>query len=138
MLILGTIIRTLIINVLSRQAEGSNCEVIGSEFIGCELGWRPTLFPQQLAHQLQRCYGVPLRLHEAIQDLAFIVDGASEPMALPMNHDDHLIKMPIVAGRGSLVAQVPGIRRTKFEEPAPYALVGNIQTLRRSRSSTSR
>ena len=39
-----------------------------------------------------------------------------------------LIKMPIAVGNGSRVAQVSGNRRTKLEEPAPYALVGNIQT----------
>ena len=72
MRILGTIIRTLIVDVLSRQAEGSNGDVIGPEFIGCDPGGWPALFLQQLAHQLQRCLGVPLRLHEEIQDLAFI------------------------------------------------------------------
>ena len=36
--------------------------------------------------------------------------------------------MPIAVGNGSCVAQVSGNRRTKLEEPAPYALVGNIQT----------
>ena len=76
MRILGTIIRTLIVDVLSRQAEGSNGDVIGPEFIGCNPGGCPALFLQQLAR----------------------------------------------------VAQVSGNRRTKLEEPAPYALVGNIQT----------
>ena len=36
--------------------------------------------------------------------------------------------MPIAVGNGSRVAQVSGNRRTTLEEPAPYALVGNIQT----------
>ena len=63
MRILGTIIRTLIVDVLGRQAE--DLSLSG----GC-----PALFLQQLARQLQRCLGVPLRLHEEIQDLAFIVD----------------------------------------------------------------
>ena len=36
MRILDTIIRTLIVDVLSRQAEGSNGDVIGPEFIGCD------------------------------------------------------------------------------------------------------
>ena len=36
--------------------------------------------------------------------------------------------MPIAVGNGSRVAQVSGNRNTKLEEPAPYALVGNIQT----------
>ena len=48
--------------------------MIGPEFIGCNPGGSPALFLQQLAHQLQRCFGVPLRLHEEIQDLASIFD----------------------------------------------------------------
>ena len=44
MRILGTIIRTLIVDVLSRQAEGSNGDVIGPEFIGCDPGGCPALF----------------------------------------------------------------------------------------------
>ena len=72
----GTIIRTPIVDVLSRRAEGSNGDVIGPEFIGCNPGGCPALFLQQLARQLQRRLGVPLRLHEEIQDLAFIVDRA--------------------------------------------------------------
>ena len=36
--------------------------------------------------------------------------------------------MPIAVGNGSHGAQGSGSRRTKLEELAPYALVGNIQT----------
>ena len=34
--VLRTIVRTLVIDVLSGQAEGSNCDMIGSESIGCD------------------------------------------------------------------------------------------------------
>ena len=45
MRILGTIIRALIVDVLSRQAEGSNGDVIGPEFIGCDpVGGQPCFF----------------------------------------------------------------------------------------------
>jgi hypothetical protein len=73
--VLRTIVRTLVIDVLSRQAQGSNRDMIGSETIGCDPRWRPPVFLQQFPQQLQRRPGVPLRLHEKIQDLAFIVDG---------------------------------------------------------------
>ncbi len=43
------------------------------------------------------------------------------------NNNDHFIEVPIVAGRWSHMAQVSSNRRAKFEEPAPYALVGNIE-----------
>jgi hypothetical protein len=73
--VLRSIVRTLVIDVLSRQAEGSNRDMIGSESIGCDPRWRPPVLLQQFPQQLQCRPGVPLCLHEKIQDLAFIVDG---------------------------------------------------------------
>jgi hypothetical protein len=127
MRVFRTIIRTLFIDVLSRQAEGSNGNMVGSEFISCDPGWRPSLFLQQFPHQFQRCPSIPPGLYEKIEDLAFVVDGTPKPMTPPSNDDDHLIEMPIVAGSWSHTTQVSSDRRTKFNEPAPHALVGNIQ-----------
>ena len=54
------VLRTLVIDVLSGQAEGSNCDMIGSESIGCDPRWRPPVLLQQFPQQLQRRPGVPL------------------------------------------------------------------------------
>ena len=75
MRVLSTIVRTLTIDVFSRQAEGLKRDMIGPELIGCDPSWRPPLLLQKSPHQLQRRLGIPLRLHEEIQNLAFIVDG---------------------------------------------------------------
>jgi hypothetical protein len=75
MRILHTIVRTLIIDVFSRQSKGSICDVIRPEFIGCDPDWYPPLFLQQFPHQLQGCLGVPLRLHEEIEDISFVING---------------------------------------------------------------
>ena len=45
--VLRTIVRTLVIDVLSRQVEGSYRDMIGSESIGCDLRWRPPVLLQQ-------------------------------------------------------------------------------------------
>jgi hypothetical protein len=75
MRVLCAIVRTLIIDMLSRQAEGAKGDVIRPEFIGCDPRWRPSLLLQQFPHQLQRRPGVPLWLHEKIQDLTFVING---------------------------------------------------------------
>ena len=54
------VLRTIVIDVLSGQAEGSNCDMIGSESIGCDPRWRPLVLLQQFPQQLQRRPGVPL------------------------------------------------------------------------------
>ncbi len=41
MRVLGTIVRTFIVDVFRRQAEGSKCDVIGLKFIGRDPRWRP-------------------------------------------------------------------------------------------------
>jgi hypothetical protein len=58
--ILCLIIGALSINMFSRQAERPKGDMVGFEFIGCDPGWRLSLFLQQFTHQLQRCLGVPL------------------------------------------------------------------------------
>jgi hypothetical protein len=91
MRILRTIVGTLIIDVLSGQAEGPKGDMTGSEFIGCDPDWRPPVLLQKFPHQLQCSLGVPLRLHEEIQNLAFIVNGSPQLMAPPSNDDDHFV-----------------------------------------------
>ena len=54
------VLRTIVIDVISGQAEGSNCDMIGSESIGCDPRWRPPVLLQQFPQQLQRRPGVPL------------------------------------------------------------------------------
>ena len=75
MRILRTIVRALIIDVFSRQSKRLKCDVVRPEFIGCDPDWCPPLFLQQFPHQLQGCLGIPLRLHEKIQDLTFVING---------------------------------------------------------------
>ncbi len=40
-------------------------------------------------------------LNAEIQNLAFVVDGAPEPVALPPDDDHHLIEVPMIAGPGA-------------------------------------
>ena len=54
------VLRTIVIDLLSGQAEGLNCDMIGSESIGCDPRWRPPVLLQQFPQQLQRRPGVPL------------------------------------------------------------------------------
>ncbi len=47
-------------------------------------------------------------LGEEVQNLAFIVHGAPEPIALPLDDDHHLIEVPVIARLGTGAAQVSG------------------------------
>jgi hypothetical protein len=66
-------------------------------------------------------------LDEEVQNLAFIVHGAPEPIAFPPDHDDHLVEVPVIAGSGTGTAQVSGDDGSKLQEPAADSLVGDVQ-----------
>ena len=73
MRILGTIIRTLIVDVLSRQA--SDGDVIGPEFIGCDPGLSSLVSSVAYASTSTRLWR-SASIARGNPDLAFIVDLA--------------------------------------------------------------
>jgi len=45
-------------------------------------------------------------LHQVVQNLALMIDGTPEPIAPPADNEDHLIKVPAIAGPWSGAVQV--------------------------------
>ncbi len=83
---------------------------------------------KQLLHQLFGGFRISLPLNEEVQNFAFIVHGAPEPIALPLDDDHHLIKVPVIAGPGSGAAQVSRDDGSKLQDPAANGLLGDVQT----------
>lgn len=67
-------------------------------------------------------------MHEEIQNLAFIVDGARQLIAPPLDDDHNLVEMSVVTRLRSIATQIMGDRSTKLQKPAPGSFMGNIQT----------
>jgi hypothetical protein len=65
-------------------------------------------------------------LDEEVQNLAFIVNGAPNPIAFSPDDHDHFIEVPLIAGPGPGTAQVSGDGGSKLQEPASDSLVGNF------------
>src|SRR5262245_39578397 len=61
---------------------------------------------QQLTEKLLRRPLVAAALHEDIEDVVVLVDGAPEVMALTMNREKHLIQVPLVTWLGASVLQL--------------------------------
>ncbi len=62
-------------------------------------------------------------MNEEVQNLAFVVDGAPEPGALPPGDDHRLMEVPMIAGPGAGAAQIGGDGRSGLQEPAAHGLV---------------
>jgi len=77
-------------------------------------------------------------LDEEVQNLAFVVDGAPEPGALPPDDHRHLIEVPMIAGPGAGAVWIGGDGGCERQEPAAHGLVGLSRPGSASVSSTSR
>ena len=62
------------------------------------------------------------------QKLTGIICNQPVARSPPPHKQNGIVTLIVLARKGSHGAQVSGNRSTQLEEPAPYALVGNIQT----------
>ena len=58
------------------QAKMPQGRAVGAELVGDQQLRREALFPQQLSHQPQRRSLVASALHQDVEDLALVIDGA--------------------------------------------------------------
>src|SRR5207253_2537360 len=89
--------------------------------------WAQALFAQQLAHQPQRGLLVAAALHQYIEDLALVIDGAPQVHSLPGDPDDHLVKLPSIARARAAAPQLARDQRAELQDPAPHRLIGYRQ-----------
>ncbi len=48
-------------------------------------------------------------------------------MPLPTDNNDHFVQMPVVAGFGPSLPQVPGNGLAKLKKPPPHGFAGDIE-----------
>jgi hypothetical protein len=73
------------------QTHGTEGWRVGAKFVRHKLALWKALFFEQLPHEIAGNLGIALPLDEEVQELAYIVHGAPEPIAFPPDHDDHLV-----------------------------------------------
>jgi hypothetical protein len=80
--------------VASRQTDfGLRCAV-RTQFVGHQYLGGEALFLEELAHQFYGCCLVAPSLHKEVENLAFVVYSAPQPVLPPANDHGHLIEMP--------------------------------------------
>ena len=73
------------------------------------------------------CFVVPL-LHQNIEHLAFIIDGAPQENARAADHGHHLVQMPARAWSRAAHPQPTSEHGAELQDPASDCLVGDVQT----------
>ena len=82
----------------------------------------------ELAHWFHGCSLVAPSLHKEVENLAFVINRASEPELRARNHHGHLVEMPLRRWPRASTAKFSGEQRPELQYQSPHRLVGDIQT----------
>jgi hypothetical protein len=101
------------------QAQVPESSSVGAELIGGEQFRREALFPE-LAHQPECRPLVAAALHQHVEDLAFMIDGAPQVHPFAGNPDHDLVKGAI--DRSGVADSAAGFVRSRISKPsaAPF------------------
>ena len=88
------------------------------------LGGQPCFF-QKTRQQAPCRLCVTSRLHDLIQDIAVLIDGAPQPVLLAADTDDDLVEMPDVMPARPLAPEAAGVIPPELHRPAPHGLIGD-------------
>jgi hypothetical protein len=79
---------------------------------------------QELAEESLRRLLVSLVLHQDIEAMTVLVDGAPQVVALAMDGEEDLIQVPFVARSGTPLAPLVGVGLPELSAPIPDRFIG--------------
>ena len=77
---------------------------IAAKLVGDEHAWDVPTAPHKLPEELLGSTLVPAALHEDIQYVTFLIDCPPQVVPLPVDPQEHLVKVPLVTRPGTPVA----------------------------------
>jgi len=80
---------------------------------------------QQSAEEFSGRRLVPAALHQDIEHIPVLVDGAPEGVLHPVDTDEYLVAVPLVAGARAMTAQRIRVGLAELPGPLPDRLVGH-------------
>src|SRR3954447_24612089 len=104
------------------QAKMPKRSCVGAELIGRQGFRRESLFPEQLAHQPECRALVAAALHQHVENLALVIDGAPQVHPLAGNANHHFVEMPAVARSWAGASKPSGEPGPELQNPAPHRL----------------
>src|ERR1700733_11570446 len=80
---------------------------IGAEFVGDDPLRRTSLLAQEPHQQPPRSLCVPMDLHDFVEDVSFLIDGAPEITSLAIDGDYDLVEIPDIIATYRLSLKSP-------------------------------
>lgn len=114
--------------MLDRRHDLTSGGGIGAEFVSDHAPGRTAVPFEKTPQQAPGHLGVAARLHDFIEDIAVLVDGAPQPVLLAADGDHDLIEVPDVAAARLLAPEAAGVIPPEFHRPASHRLVGDDDT----------
>src|SRR5262245_32105555 len=94
--VLTPIIERAALTVLYAREHLALRRAIAFEFIGDDHAWDVEQAFEELAEELLRRLLVAPALHQDVEDVVVLIDGAPQVMTLPLNGQKHLVEVPRV------------------------------------------
>src|SRR3954470_3272652 len=108
MRILCPVVEPFVLAVLDARHDLPLGGGVAAQLVGEQHTRRLSLLLQQFAQQAFGGLLIAPALYEDVEDKAFLVDRAPEPILLAGNGDDDLIKVPFIAAAGRAQAKAVG------------------------------
>src|SRR5215813_12314692 len=99
--VLTPIIEIAALTVLYAREHLALRRAIAFEFIGDDHAWHVEHAFEELAEELLRRLLVAPALHQDVEDVVVLIDGAPQVMTLPLNGQKHLVEVPRVTWLGA-------------------------------------
>ena len=96
--IFGAIVQPLVGAMFDSRHDRAPGGGVGAEFVGYEPLWRTFLFTQKPCQQSPRSLCIAVDLHDFVEHVSLLINGAPEIALLPIDGDDDLVEMPDVCG----------------------------------------
>jgi len=97
---LRAIVQHFVLAMLDARHDRALGDGVGAEFIGYDPLWRTSLFAQEPHQQSPRSLCVPVDLHDFIEDVSVLINGAPEIAFLTVGGDHYVVEAPYVMALG--------------------------------------
>ncbi len=123
--ILCPVVEAFVLPVLDARHDLTLGRSVAAKLVGDQHAGRLPLLLQELAEQAFGGLLVAPALDEDIENKAFLVDRAPQPVLLAGDGEDDLVKVPFVAAAGSSPTEAVGEFPAEFQALLPDRLVGD-------------
>ena len=106
--VFGPVVQTLVLAMLDFRHDFAPSGAVGAKFVGNDALWRTPLLAQKPCQQSPRGLCVRVDLHDLVEDIAVLIDGAPEMALLSIDRDDELVETPNIISTGRLALQTTG------------------------------